>query len=338
MKRAGITAVIGGLLLLVVMVVSMTMGVSSVSLAEIRGWATHSTGLFIDPAYPRPSTLRESILVDLRLPRVLMAALVGAILAVCGVVMQAITRNDLAEPYLLGISAGASTGAVVALIFSSWQWGITGGAAVGALLAFAVLMGLIGGRAEDATRLVLTGVLVGFLFDALTQLITTAFGDADATRSALFWLLGVLGAARWDSLIVVAISGAIGLAILWMMARYLDAMSLGGDIAYTMGVPVKTVSYVVLVVVSLLTAATVSAVGAIGFIGLIVPHAIRIISGPKHQTLIPLSALAGAIFLVIADAGARVAFAPQEIPVGVITALIGVPLFFVVLRRKERQR
>ncbi|MCQ4612596.1 iron ABC transporter permease [Corynebacterium sp. CCUG 51687] len=309
------------------MVCSIPIGSSSLSFAELRG--------IFDPALPTPSPLRMSILTELRIPRILMAAMVGAILAVCGVAMQAITHNDLAEPYLLGISSGASTGAVVAILFSTWQYGIIAGAAVGALVSFGMLMLLLRNSAADAARVVLTGVLIGFLFQSLTSLIVTASGNAESTRGIMFWLLGVLSAARWYTVIAVFIVGTIGTVALWMMSRYLDALSLGDATASTMGIPVVALRYAVLVAVSLMTAATVASVGAIGFVGLIVPHAVRMISGPRHASLIPISAVVGAITLVVADAIARALFAPQELPVGVITALIGVPAFFLILRRKH---
>ena len=325
-KTVGVV-VVGLIVLAVAMIASLTVGSSSMSFGELRA--------FIDPALPTPSPLRTSILTELRIPRILMAAFVGAILAVCGVVMQAITHNDLAEPYLLGISSGASTGAVVAILFSTWQYGIIVGAAIGALASFFMLILLLQKSAADATRVVLTGVLIGFLFQSLTSLIVTASGNAESTRGIMFWLLGVLSAARWHTFWAVAIIGTLGIILLWSLSRYLDALSLGDATAQTMGIPVVALRYTVLIAVSLMTAATVTSVGAIGFVGRIVPHAIRMLNGPRHVTLIPLSALLGAISLVVADAIARALFAPQELPVGVITALIGVPAFFVILRRKR---
>ncbi|WP_256021719.1 iron ABC transporter permease [Corynebacterium sp. CCUG 51687] len=327
MKKTVTVSAIALVLLVLAMVCSIPIGSSSLSFAELRG--------IFDPALPTPSPLRMSILTELRIPRILMAAMVGAILAVCGVAMQAITHNDLAEPYLLGISSGASTGAVVAILFSTWQYGIIAGAAVGALVSFGMLMLLLRNSAADAARVVLTGVLIGFLFQSLTSLIVTASGNAESTRGIMFWLLGVLSAARWYTVIAVFIVGTIGTVALWMMSRYLDALSLGDATASTMGIPVVALRYAVLVAVSLMTAATVASVGAIGFVGLIVPHAVRMISGPRHASLIPISAVVGAITLVVADAIARALFAPQELPVGVITALIGVPAFFLILRRKH---
>ena len=320
MKKSIAFGLLSLLALAAAIVVSLPLGSSGISVFDLDSM----------------SPVQRSILTELRLPRVLMAACVGAILAVCGVAMQAITHNDLAEPYLLGISSGASTGAVIAIMFSTWQWGIVVGAAVGGLTSFMLLMALLRHTRADATRVVLTGVLVGFLFQSLTSLVVTASGNAESTRGIMFWLLGVLSAARWNTLIVVAIAGAVGLVVLWLLSRHLDALTLGDATAHTMGVPVVAVRYTVLIVVSLLTAATVAAVGAIGFVGLIVPHAVRMVQGPLHARLIPVAAIVGALFMVIADAIARVLFAPQELPVGVITALIGVPVFFIILRRINR--
>ncbi|WP_326475342.1 FecCD family ABC transporter permease [Corynebacterium pseudodiphtheriticum] len=327
MRKTWTIAGISAATLLVALIGSLTVGSSSMSFSELIG--------LVVPSQPSPSALRTSILTELRIPRILMAAFVGAILAVCGVAMQAVTHNDLAEPYLLGVSSGASTGAVIAILFSTWQYGIIFGATVGSLASFALLMLLLRNTGGDATKVVLTGVLIGFLFQSLTSLVVTASGDAESTRSIMFWLLGVLGAARWPTLFAVIIVGSIGMLMLWALSRHLDALSLGGDTASTMGVPVVALRYIVLICVSLMTATTVASVGAIGFVGLIIPHAVRMLNVPKHASLIPLSALIGAVTLVIADAFARSIFAPQELPVGVITALIGVPMFFLILRRKH---
>lgn len=327
MRKTWTIAGISAATLLVALVGSLTLGSSSMPFSELIG--------LVVPSQPSPSPLRTSILTELRIPRILMAAFVGAILAVCGVAMQAVTHNDLADPYLLGVSSGASTGAVIAILFSTWQYGIIFGATIGSLASFALLMLLLRNTGGDATKVVLTGVLIGFLFQSLTSLVVTASGDAESTRSIMFWLLGVLGAARWPTLFAVMIVGSIGMLVLWALSRHLDALSLGGDTASTMGVPVVALRYIVLICVSLMTATTVASVGAIGFVGLIIPHAIRMLNVPKHASLIPLSALVGAVTLVIADAFARSIFAPQELPVGVITALIGVPMFFLILRRKH---
>ncbi|MFF8507576.1 FecCD family ABC transporter permease [Streptomyces sp. NPDC015492] len=289
-------------------------------------------GLDAEPLPP----LVDSLLWDLRLPRVLMAALVGASLAVCGTVLQAVTRNALADPYLLGISSGASTGAVAVVVLGvgATTLGVTGGALAGALLSFALLLLLLRRTGLDSVRIVLTGVVVGQLLTALTSLILMASADADTTRAVTHWLLGSMAPARWNTVVVCAIVTPLGLAVAWLCSNALDGLAFGTDTAASLGIEVRHTRMLLLVVTSALTAVAVATVGAIGFVGLIVPHGVRFLVGPLHRVLLPYAALAGAVFLVWTDALARIAFAPREVPVGVITALLGVPLFLLVLRRR----
>ncbi|MFD3664828.1 FecCD family ABC transporter permease [Streptomyces sp. NPDC058659] len=309
-----------------------TADVSWTGLGRVLG--TH-LGLDVDPLPP----LVDSLVWDLRLPRVLMAALVGASLAVCGAVLQAVTRNALADPYLLGVSSGASTGAVIVVVLpltglGASALGVTGGALVGALLSFAMLLLLLRRSGLDSGRIVLTGVVVGQLFTALTSLVLMASADADTTRAVTHWLLGSMAPARWNTVVVCAIVTPLGLAVAWFCSTALDGLSFGTDTAASLGIGVRHTRMVLLVVTAVLTAVAVATVGAIGFVGLIVPHGVRFLVGPLHRVLLPYAALAGAVFLVWTDALARIAFAPREVPVGVITALLGVPLFLLVLRRK----
>ncbi len=300
--------------------------------AEIGRAAGVRLGLPVQPL----SRLQDSLIWDLRLPRVLLAALVGAALAVCGAALQSVTRNSLADPYLLGVSSGASTGAVVVVVLGfagSWL-GVTGGALAGALVAFSVLMLLLRRTGLDSVRVVLTGVVVGQLFAALTSLILLSSGDADSIRAVTHWLLGSLASARWPSVVVCAVVLAAGLLIVWLCSSALDGFAFGTDTAASLGVDVRTTRIVLLVTTSVLTAVAVAAVGAVGFVGLIVPHGVRFLVGPLHRRLLPLSAVVGAVFLVWTDALTRVVFAPLEVPVGVFTALLGVPLFLLVLRRR----
>ncbi|WP_395366864.1 FecCD family ABC transporter permease [Streptomyces sp. YH02] len=296
-----------------------------------RALATH-LGLDVQPLPP----LVDSLIWDLRLPRVLMAALVGASLAVCGTVLQAVTRNALADPYLLGVSSGASTGAVAVVVLGigASTLGVTGGALVGALLSFALLLLLLRRTGLDSVRIVLTGVVVGQLLTALTSLILMASADADTTRAVTHWLLGSMAPARWNTVVVCAIVTPLGLAVAWLCSNALDGLAFGTDTAASLGIGVRHTRMLLLVVTAALTAVAVATVGAIGFVGLIVPHGVRFLVGPLHRVLLPYAALAGAVFLVWTDALARIAFAPREVPVGVITALLGVPLFLLVLRRR----
>ncbi|GII01178.1 iron chelate uptake ABC transporter family permease subunit [Planobispora takensis] len=323
---AGIAALAGSV------VICVRVGSSDVGYSDLAGALGRRLGLVTEPLPP----LLDSLIWDLRLPRVLLSALVGASLAVCGAALQAVTRNALADPYLLGVSSGASTGAVAVTVLSvgSGSLGLTGGAFAGALVSFGLLMLLLRRTGLDSSRIVLTGVVVGQLFTALTSLVLMTSGDADITRAITHWLLGSMASARWDAVAVCAVTGAAGMVVVQACAPALDGFSFGADTAASLGVDVRTTRLVLLVTTALLTSTAVASVGAIGFVGLIVPHGVRFLAGPLHRVLLPFTALAGGIFLVWADTLARVAFSPQEVPVGVFTALLGVPLFLLVLRRR----
>ncbi|MFI6640179.1 FecCD family ABC transporter permease [Streptomyces sp. NPDC050504] len=329
-RTALLAAACAALLLSVALCVRI--GTTDVGYADLARTFGARLGLGTRPLAP----LLDSLVWDLRVPRVLLAALVGASLAVCGAVLQAVTRNALADPYLLGVSSGASTGAVAVVVlgYGAGTVGVSGGAFAGALLSFGLLMLLLRRGGLDSVRVVLTGVVVAQLFTALTSLVLMASGDADLIRAVTQWLLGSMAAARWDAVAICAVVTLLGLALVWPYAGALDGFSFGADTAASLGVDVRRTRTVLLVVASLMTAVAVAAVGAIGFVGLIVPHCARFLVGPRHRVLLPFSAVAGAVFLVWTDALARVAFAPQEVPVGVFTALAGVPLFLFVLRRR----
>ncbi|MEV7556073.1 iron ABC transporter permease [Streptomyces sp. NPDC089795] len=332
--RAGLF--LTGVLVLVASVAAGTrIGSAEVGWSDLGRVLGARLGLAVEPLPP----LLDSLVWDLRLPRVLMAALVGASLAVCGTVLQAVTRNALADPYLLGVSSGASTGAVTVAVLplsgpAAGALGITGGALVGALLSFGLLVALLHRTGLDSGRIVLTGVVVGQLFTALTSLVLMASADADTTRALTHWLLGSMAPARWDAVMLCAIVTPLGLVAARLCANSLDGLAFGADTAASLGIGVRRTRMLLLVVTAVLTSVAVATVGAIGFVGLIVPHGVRLLVGPLHRVLLPHAALAGAVFLVWTDALARVAFAPREIPVGVITALLGVPLFLLVLRRR----
>ncbi|WP_311706857.1 FecCD family ABC transporter permease [Streptomyces litchfieldiae] len=330
--RPWLTFPVGIAVLLGSMAVAVRLGTSDVSYGEIGRAVGGRMWLPVEPLPP----LTDSLIWELRVPRVLLAALVGASLAVCGAVLQSVTRNALADPYLLGVASGASTGAVTVLVLGvgADSLGVTGGAFAGALASFGLLLLLLRRTALDSSRVVLTGVVVWHLFVALTSLILMGSGDADDTRAMMRWLLGSMATARWDAVVVCAVVGAAGLVVCWLCATALDGFAFGTDTAASLGVNVRVTRMVLLVTTALLTAAAVAYVGAIGFVGLIVPHGVRFVVGPLHRVLLPASALAGAVFLVWTDALSRVAFDPREVPVGVFTALVGVPLFLAILRRR----
>ena len=286
------------------------------------------------------SAIREAIIWDLRLPRAVLAAACGAGLALCGVVLQSLLRNPLADPFVLGISSGASTGAVALVVLGVGAGAATlaTGAFVGALLAvgLVLLLGMAAGGSTD--RMILAGVAATQLFAALTSFIVFTAADAEQTRGVLFWLLGSLGTASWQDVVVGGGLVLAGLAVCWLAAGALDAFTFGEDAAASLGVAVLRTRLLLLVVTALMKAVIVSTSGAIGFVGLVLPHAARAVVGSRHRVLVPVSAALGAIFLVWVDVGARTLIAPQELPVGVATALVGVPAFVVILLRRATPR
>jgi iron complex transport system permease protein len=311
-------------------------GTANIGPLDVIGIILRRLGLgALAPGAPAPALI-EALIWESRLPRVLLAAVVGLGLAVSGAVLQSITRNPLAEPYLLGVSSGASTGAVSVMILGLGSGAVTlsAGAFAGALVAFAIVLVLIGGgRVSNPARVVLTGVLVSQFFSAVTSLVLMLDGDADATRGFTYWLLGSLGGARWEPLLVAGGVIVIGAALCLLFAPALDAFTFGWDTAASLGIDVTRARVTLMVLTALMTAAAVAASGAIGFIGLLVPHMVRLLAGSAHRMLLPLSGLGGAIFLIWVDTFARSAFSPHEIPVGVMTALIGAPFFALALRK-----
>ncbi|UOE46143.1 iron chelate uptake ABC transporter family permease subunit [Agromyces larvae] len=280
--------------------------------------------------------LQDAIVWELRMPRVLAAAAVGAGLALCGAVMQALTRNPLADPYLLGLSSGASVGAVLVLVLGLGLM-LPLAAFIGALAALAATLGLAraaGGLSPTTT--VLAGLAVSAAFGAVTSLIIFWSATTDSYREILNWLLGSLAGADWWS---VALAGGalavVGVPLL-CSGRTLDAFTFGDSAAAALGVHVARTRVLLLIATALLTGALVAVSGAIGFVGLILPHAVRLAIGPGHRALLPLSALAGAVFLVWVDTGARTIFDPRELPVGILTALVGGPVFAALLIRSRR--
>lgn len=286
------------------------------------------------------SRVRSAIIWDLRLPRAVLAAICGAGLALCGMVLQSLLRNPLADPFILGVSSGASTGAVsiVILGLGAGSLGLASGAFIGALVAFALVLvlGLLAGGTTE--RLLLAGIATSQLFSALTSFIVFTVADAEQTRGVLFWLLGSLGTATWADVLVCGIAVLVAGALCWLSAGSLDAFTFGEDAAAALGVQVQRMRVVLLVITALVTAVIVSASGAIGFVGLVLPHAARALVGAQHRALVPLSLALGAIFLVWVDVVARTLVAPQELPIGVVTAIIGVPAFVVILLQRGRRR
>lgn len=277
------------------------------------------------------------IVQDFRLPRALLGLLVGGGLAVAGATFQALLRNPLAEPYILGISGGAAAGAVAVLTLgwvATASWALPAAAFIGALVAILLVFQVASAadRSLDVRVLLLAGVVVGAFFTAIIAFLLSV-SEATAAQSAILWMMGSLAGADRGAVLVVAAYTLPALLLLLGLARSLNAMAIGEETARHLGTDVERIKRLSFLVASLVTAAGVAVVGVIGFVGLIVPHSIRLLSGSDHRWLIPLSFLAGAVFLTLADILARMALAPTEIPIGVVTALVGVPLFLVLLRR-----
>ena len=315
--------------------VAITLGPAGLSVGEVASIVVGHLGGTAADVTP----IRDGIVWDLRLPRTLLAALCGAGLGLCGAIMQSLLRNPLADPFVLGISSGASTGAVLIVILGvgSGVIGLSSGAFIGAVISFALVLLLAHAAGGTPDRVILAGVAATQLFSALTSFIVITSADPEQTRGVMFWLLGSLGGADWLDVALCAAVVAVGLAVCLTHSRALDAFAFGEDAASSLGVNVWRVRVTLLLATAMMTAVIVSVAGAIGFVGLVLPHAARALVGSNHRRLLPASALIGSIFLVWVDAVARTAIAPQELPAGVVTALVGVPAFAVILwRRKAR--
>jgi iron complex transport system permease protein len=280
---------------------------------------------------------QSAILFEIRLPRILLAASVGASLATAGAGYQALLRNPLAEPYLLGISNGAAVGTMIALVFfgtgQTNEWARPLMAFAGALASTAIVYRLARGRTGTTPeKLILAGVIVTTFLSSVIVFITTLM-DATRIRSFTFWLLGDLSGASNSLLIMALIAAGIGAVVLTLHSRSLNLLMLGERDAFDLGVEVERVRLFVFLAASLLVGASVASSGSVGYVGLVVPHLVRLSVGSDNRTVIPAAALAGALFVIVADTVARTVIAPRELPVGAITALIGAPLFIYLLRR-----
>ncbi|MGY5779636.1 FecCD family ABC transporter permease [Rhizobium sp. LEGMi135b] len=282
--------------------------------------------------------IHETVIWDYRLSRALVAAFCGAGLALSGAIMQSLLRNPLAEPYVLGISAGASTGAVAIVILNigAGAVSLSAGAFAGAFAAFAFVALLSNGTRGGADRTILAGVAASQLFNAATSYVVTTSGNAQQARDVMFWLLGSFGGVRWPEFMLVATIISLGLLVCLLYARVLDAFAFGDEAASSLGVNVGRARIGLFALTAMMTATIVSMVGSIGFVGLVVPHAARFFVGPLHIRLLPACAIIGAIFMVLADIASRALIPQQVLPIGVVTALVGVPFFSIILYRFQR--
>ena len=336
----GFATALGGLCVALVasIVLAVTLGPADIS--PVTAWRIGIHQFWPDTVSVDWLAAHERIVWHIRLPRALLAALVGATLAVVGTVLQAMVRNPLADPTILGGTAGAASGAVSVMVLG---WVFAGiytlsvaafaGGLIGYGLAF-LLANSSGGLSP--LRLVLAGIAVSYLFAAVTSMLIFISEQNQTARIALFWMLGALGGARWDQLGLPAILLIAGLVYLLAQARALNLLLFGDETATSMGAPPNRLRRVLFVVVALLTGTSVALAGGVGFMGLVIPHAVRMLVGSDHRRVLPLAALVGAHFLLASDVLARLVIQPRELPIGVITALVGAPVFALLLRSRLR--
>lgn len=327
------------LLLTLVTVATLAISAGPVPIPASDTFAVLGHRLF---GFPPPDSMgvsTMSIVWDIRAPRVVLGAAVGAGLAVAGTVLQALVRNMLADPYVLGVSSGASAGAAAAVLFGVGagfgEFALQGSAFVGALVAAGLVFAVAhsGGRLTSV-RLLLSGVAVGYALSAVTSFLVFASDSAEGARSVMFWLLGSLGLATWDGALGVVVAAVLAVSLLLMLwGPYLDALAAGDETALTLGIHPERFRAVLLLCACLLVGVIVAMAGSIGFVGLVVPHLARRFVGGRHRVVIPVAGMLGAILLVAADVVARTLLAPQEIPIGIITAMVGAPFLLILVRR-----
>ncbi|UNC92503.1 FecCD family ABC transporter permease [Candidatus Contubernalis alkaliaceticus] len=322
-------------------VVTTTIGVAEISFMNVVRMVINKItyfGQFIQEDWP---STWETIIFNMRLPRVVLGFIVGASLSIAGAAFQGLLRNPLADPYTIGVSSGAALGATLAMfIQNSYGLSFFGGipffAFLGALVALFFVYNLSRvGNSIPVVTLLLAGVVVSSFLSAVISLLMLSSGEQ--IRGIYFWLVGGLSMKTWSHVIMVLPYVIIGSSVIFYWSRDLNVILLGEEAASNLGIEVDRVKKIILVAASLITGAVVSVSGMIGFVGLIIPHAVRMIVGPDHRILIPTSALVGGIYLIWVDSLARTMMAPIEMPVGIITAFLGAPFFIYLLRSKRKE-
>ena len=287
-----------------------------------------------------PNQAVDSIVWELRAPRGVLALIVGAGLSLAGVAMQTLVRNPLADPYLLGVSSGASVGATAVLTFGLFSslglYALSGGALIGALIATATVYVITMAQGGlTPLRLILSGVVLSSAFSALASFLVFKVPDARAAQGVMFWMLGSVAGGQWNKLLLPAVVVAIALVVLVALSRPMDALAAGPDTAAALGVRVGLLRQVLFFIQALLVGAMVAIAGGIGFVGLVIPHLARMMVGSLHLRLLPIAAVLGALFVLWVDVIARISAPPQEIPLGVVTGVLGAPLFLLLMGRNR---
>ncbi|WP_107951397.1 FecCD family ABC transporter permease [Lysinibacillus parviboronicapiens] len=332
------------MLLLLLLIISITFAImiGSVSITPLYVWKVIFSKIpfvqnWIEQDWSRS---QEIIIWQIRVPRVLLAAIVGGGLAIAGAAIQALVRNSIADPYILGVSSGATVGATAVIILGAFSffgiYALSISAFLGSLIAIVLVFFLsrVGGRIS-IFRLLLAGMAVSFILSATSNFILMMSKQEGGMKAVMYWMLGSLAGAKWSNLLIPMVIFVIVFVLLWLHYRNLNLLLLGEEAAVTLGVNLQQFRIQLVLLVSLLTGVLVAVSGAIGFVGLIIPHIVRLIVGSNYKYVIPISALLGAIFLVWADALARILIAPEEMPIGIITAFCGGPFFIWLLRRNN---
>ncbi|EEE35998.1 ABC transporter, permease protein [Rhodobacteraceae bacterium KLH11] len=334
MSRLALILVLGVAVLAALLLLSTVYGTTSIPVSDTFDAILLGTGISGGEMSPM-----HRIVFDLRLPRALFAAVIGAGLGIVGVVLQTTTRNDLADPFLFGLSSGAAAGAVFVITVTGdilGFWTLPLAAFCGGLIASGIVLALVHGlRTSAPEKLILAGLAVSFLFSAITNYLIFA-GDSRAAHSVIFWMLGGLGLARWETFPLVCAGLLLILSYSLYRRRWLDALLTGDLTAATLGVPVQGLRFSMFFAAALATAVFVSVAGVIGFVGLMVPHIARGIVGPLHGSLLPTAAIVGAALLTGSDILSRLLLAPQELPVGIVTTSIGSAFVFLLLFRTAK--
>lgn len=322
-----------GLLLCISLVTALQFGANFIPLDQIISALIS----MIDPN--AKASMTDTIITDIRLPRLIYSVLTGIGLSLVGLLMQSVTRNALADPYVLGVSSGASTGAVFAIIMGGLpflgQYNTPIFAALGAALSIIMVL-LCVGKSNSPVKLILIGMGMTGVFSALTMMIIYGAKHEAQVRSAMFWLLGSFAGIQWGDLPLTAIIVTLFMLYIYMFNQDLDVLLLGNHEAAQMGLSVKQLQLSIVIISSIVIATLVSKVGVVGFIGLIIPHLARIMGGPKHRNTLLFSALIGSIVMIWSDVLSRALYSPEEIPIGVLTSLLGAPLFIWIIMNRYK--
>ncbi|PIC65015.1 ABC transporter permease [Sporosarcina sp. P13] len=339
MTKLRFTLLIGALIAVLLASMTCAVMVGSVGITPSIIWEVlfSKIGLSIENTASKAQSI---IIWEIRLPRIILAAIVGAALAISGAAIQALVRNPIADPYILGVSSGASVGATLVILLGAFSflgtYALSFAAFLGAIFAVVIvfLLARVNGR-TSVIRLLLAGIAISMVFSAITNFMLMTSKQQGGIQAVIHWMLGSLAGAKWSTIGIPFFIFLLVFILLLLNYRQLNALLLGEELATTLGMNLDGFRIFIILVVSLLTGVVVASSGSIGFVGLIIPHFVRMIVGSNYKLVLPISALMGAIFLVWADMVARIAIAPEEMPIGIVTAICGGPFFIWMLRRRR---